>query len=52
MHTLVEFESGAGSLRVEWQGVPSEANPSTSADVPLSVIKAIRNLSAPVCLGV
>jgi aspartate dehydrogenase len=52
MHTLIEFESGAGSLRVEWQGVPSEANPSTSADVPLSVIKAIRNLSAPVCLGV
>jgi len=51
MHTLVEFESGAGSLRLEWQGVPSEANPSTSADVPLSVIKAIRNLSAPVCLG-
>lgn len=24
----------------------------TSADVPLSVIKAIRNLASPVCLGV
>jgi aspartate dehydrogenase len=42
----------AGSLRVEWEGVPSESNPSTSADVPLSVIKAIRNLTSPVCLGV
>jgi predicted dinucleotide-utilizing enzyme len=52
MHTLVEFDGAAGSLRVEWEGVPSESNPSTSADVPLSVIKAIRNLTAPVCLGV
>jgi len=52
MHTLVEFDGAAGSLRVEWQGVPSESNPSTSADVPLSVIKAIRNLASPVCLGV
>ena len=41
----------AGSLRVEWEGVPSESNPSTSADVPLSVIKAIRNLASPVCFG-
>jgi predicted dinucleotide-utilizing enzyme len=52
MHTLVEFDGAAGSLRVEWEGVPSESNPSTSADVPLSVIKAIRNLASPVCLGV
>jgi aspartate dehydrogenase len=39
-------------LRAEWESVPSESNPSTSADVPLSVIKAIRNLASPVCLGV
>ncbi len=52
MHTLVEFDGAAGRLRVEWEGVPSESNPSTSADVPLSVIKAIRNLASPVCLGV
>jgi aspartate dehydrogenase len=52
MHTRVTFEGPAGSVRVEWEGVPSERNPSTSADVPLSVIKAIRNLTAPVCIGV
>jgi len=52
MHTWVAFEGAAGSLRVEWEGVPSESNPSTSADVPLSVVKAIRNLTSPVWLGV
>ena len=34
MHTFVEFEGTAGCLRVEWEGVPSESNPSTSADAP------------------
>jgi aspartate dehydrogenase len=52
MHTLVEFRGAAGEVRVEWRGVPSATNPSTSADVPLSVIKAIRNLTSPVCLGI
>ena len=52
MHTLIEFDGPAGRLRVEWQGTPSDRNPSTSADVPLSVIKAIRNLTSPVYLGV
>jgi aspartate dehydrogenase len=52
MHTRVAFEGPVGRVRVEWEGVPSDRNPSTSADVPLSVIKAIRNLTAPVCVGV
>ena len=51
MHTRVDFEGAAGSLHLEWEGVPSQRNPSTSADVPLSVIKAIRNLTSPVCFG-
>jgi aspartate dehydrogenase len=52
MHTSVAFKGEVGEVRVEWRGVPSESNPSTSADVPLSVIKAIRNLASPVWLGV
>ena len=52
MHTLIAFEGEAGEVHVEWRGVPSTGNPSTSADVPLSVIKAIRNLSSPVWFGV
>lgn len=51
MHTTICFESNAGSLRVDWKGVPTEQNPSTSADVPLTVIKALRNLTSPVCYG-
>ena len=51
MHTLIEFHSRAGSLRVEWQGVPLARNPSTSADVPLTVIKGIRNLCSTVHYG-
>jgi len=51
MHTRVEFEGAAGRLHLEWEGTPSASNPSTSADVPLSVIKAIRNLTLPVCVG-
>ena len=52
MHTSIEFKGEAGEVSVEWRGVPSAGNPSTSADVPLSVIKAIRNLSSPVWFGV
>lgn len=51
MHTLIEFRSDAGSLRVEWEGVPLAKNPSTSADVPLAVIKGIRNLCSTVHYG-
>jgi aspartate dehydrogenase len=52
MCTLIRFEGVAGKLLIEWHGVPSILNPSTSADVPLAVIKAIRNLTSTVCYGV
>ena len=51
MQTLVAFDGPAGKLRIEWRGIPSEKNPSTSADVPLTVVKTIRNLTASVCYG-
>jgi aspartate dehydrogenase len=51
MCTIIDFMSKVGSLRVEWTGVPSELNPKTSADVPFTVIKAIRNLTDAVCYG-
>jgi aspartate dehydrogenase len=51
MNTLIEFDSPVGNLRIEWYGFPSKRNPSTSADVPLTVIKAIRNLTSTVCYG-
>jgi aspartate dehydrogenase len=51
MHTVIDFKSRAGSLQMEWTGVPSEINPKTSADVPLTVVKAIRNLTDTVCYG-
>ncbi len=52
MHTRIEFLGEAGEVTVEWRGTPSESNPSTSADVPLSVIKAIRNWAGHVVVGV
>jgi len=51
MHTVIDFRSEVGNLRVEWNGVPSETNPKTSADVPFTVIKALRNLTDTVCYG-
>ena len=51
MHTIIDFKSRVGNLRVEWNGVPSETNPKTSADVPFTVIKALRNLTGVVCYG-
>ena len=51
MRTLIEFRSAAGALKLEWEGVPSLLNPKTSADVPLNVVKALRNLSGPVVYG-
>jgi len=52
MYTRIEFVGDAGEVTVEWRGTPSDANPSTSADVPLSVIKAIRNWAGDVVVGV
>ena len=51
MRLRVEYEGAAGALSVEVQGKKSPDNPRTSMVVPLSVIKAIRNLSSPVVLG-
>lgn len=51
MHTMVEFSSSAGSLKLDWYGAPSKLNPSTSADVPLAVVKFLRNLSSIVHYG-
>jgi predicted dinucleotide-utilizing enzyme len=51
MHTVIDFRSRVGSLRVEWNGVPSETNPKTSMDVPFAVIKGLRNLTGAVCYG-
>jgi len=50
--TFVEFEGPAGKIKVELEGAPSPTNPKTSYAVPLSVIKAIKNLSSPVGIGV
>ena len=52
MQTLVEFTGEAGDLSIEWKGVPSLLNPSTSKDVALNVIKAIKNICSSVKLGV
>jgi aspartate dehydrogenase len=51
MKLMVEFAGEAGHLKVERRGQPAALNPSTGADVPLNVIKAVRNLTATVCLG-
>ena len=51
MHTRIAFAGPAGTLEIDWRGVPSKINPSTSADVPLTVVKALRNLTMPVCYG-
>ncbi len=52
METMIAFNGEAGDLTVKWHGVPSAINPSTSKDVPLNVIKALRNICSPVKLGV
>lgn len=51
MHTLIEFNGPAGTLRIEWSGMPSGKNPSTSVDVPLTVVMALRNLTSSVWYG-
>lgn len=51
MHTKIEISSSVGSLKLDWYGAPSKLNPSTSADVPLAVVKFLRNLSSIVYYG-
>ncbi|MGJ8645292.1 MAG: aspartate dehydrogenase [Marinomonas colpomeniae] len=52
MYTDIAFDSEVGKLQTRWQGVPSEVTPSTSADVPLTIVKALKNLTSSVCYGV
>lgn len=51
MQTDITFESDVGSLKTSWLGVPSNLTPSTSADVPFAIIRAIKNLSSTVVYG-
>ena len=46
------YEGPAGSIRVDVVGKKSRSNPRTSQVVPLSVIKALKNMSNPVCYGI
>ena len=46
------YEGAAGSIRVDVVGKKSRSNPRTSQVVPLSVIKALKNMSNPVCYGI
>ena len=48
----LEYEGSAGSIKVDVVGKKSRSNPRTSQVVPLSVIKALKNLSNPVVYGV
>ena len=40
-----------GEIRILLQNIPTEANPKTGRIVALGVIKALRNLTAPVVVG-
>lgn len=52
MHTRIEISSSAGTMKLDWYGMPSRLNASTSADVPLAVVKSLRNLSSTVFYGI
>jgi aspartate dehydrogenase len=52
LRTQISFESEAGNLNLECQVVAAPANPSTGAEVPLTVIKALRNLTSSISYGV
>lgn len=52
MRTLIDFSSSLGDLNVVWHGFPSIVNPRTSIDVAETVIKAIRNLTSTIVVGV
>lgn len=52
MHTEISISSSVGSMKLDWYGVPSQLNASTSADVPFAVVKSLRNLSSTVFYGI
>lgn len=48
----VEYQGKSGRVFIAVEGSQSAENPRTSRVVPLSVLKALRNMSAPVAIGV
>jgi len=52
MRTVISCKSELGELELIWHGIPTEANPRTSRDVAFTVIKALRNLTSPMVIGV
>ena len=52
MRSRVSYEGSAGLVEVRVAGKKSATNPRTSQVVPLSVIKALRNMTSPVAFGV
>jgi aspartate dehydrogenase len=52
MQTDVTFRGNAGELKIQWHGIPSPRNPSTSIDVGLNIVKALNNICSSVKLGV
>lgn len=51
MRQIIEYEGSAGKITVNVCGKKSQTNPRTSQVVPLSVIKSLRNMSAPIAIG-
>ncbi|GAB3489123.1 aspartate dehydrogenase [Marinomonas epiphytica] len=51
MHTDISFQGEVGILKTQWYGVPSETTPSTSADVPFAILKAVRNMACAIHYG-
>ena len=49
---LVDYEGPAGKINFVVEGRQSPTNPRTSAVVPLSVVKALKNLSSCVGIGI
>lgn len=51
MRSHVSYEGSAGAIEVRVAGKKSPTNPRTSQVVPLSVIKALRNMTSPIAFG-
>ena len=51
MRQNISYAGSAGKITLDVYGKKSPTNPRTSQVVPLSVIKALRNMSSPVAIG-
>jgi aspartate dehydrogenase len=51
MRQTIRYEGSAGAVTTNVVGRQCPSNPRTSQVVPLSVIKALRNMSSPVAIG-